>query len=127
MICRKCGTFFCWLFEGCLNHEDPYKHFSNLDSKCYKLLFNDVPNLDFDDDHWWNAGGVFVQNTYDDENYDDEDKDNPCIKNFFIYLHYIKEIFGKSYSFVEYRKSFFVLTWAMEVLCIIITNIFNGL
>ena len=73
MVCGKCGTFFCWLCEECLHTEDPYKHFSNPSSKCYNLLFHGVLNLDVDDDDWWNAGGIFVQN-YD--YYDDEDEDN---------------------------------------------------
>jgi len=76
MVCGKCGTLFCWLCEECLNPEDPYKHFSNPASKCYNILFNDVLNLDDDDDHWWNAGGVFVENAYDYGYFDDEDEDN---------------------------------------------------
>jgi len=88
MVCGKCGTFFCWLCEECLNPQAPYKHFSNPDSKCYNRLFYGVPNLDVDDDHWWNDAGIFVQNAdydygydYDDDDDDeeedeDEDKDN---------------------------------------------------
>ena len=73
MVCGKCGTLFCWKCEECLIPEDPYKHFNNPASKCHNLLFYGVPNLDVDDDHWWNAGGIFFQN-YD--YFDDEDEDN---------------------------------------------------
>ena len=115
MVCGKCGTFFCWLCEECLNPRAPYKHFSNPASKCYNLLFYGIPALDDDDDddRWWNDAGVFVQNAddYDDDDYDVEDddkEDNHWIKNFFRYLQYIKKVFGMSYSFVEYHKWFWL-------------------
>ena len=82
MVWGKCGTFFCWLCEECLNPEDPYKHFGNPASECYYLLFNGVPNIGVDDDHWWNDGVIFVEN--DDDYDDDEDEDNPWSKNFLI-------------------------------------------
>ena len=57
---QKVRYFLLFLCEVCLNPEDPYKHFSNPDSKCYNLLFHTVLNLHVDDYHWWNAGGIFV-------------------------------------------------------------------
>jgi hypothetical protein len=78
MVCGMCGTFLCWLCEECLNPDDPYKHFSNPASKCYNLLLKGVTNIDVDDDRWWNAADIFVENDddYDDDD-EDEDEDNP--------------------------------------------------
>lgn len=61
MVCWKCNTFFCWLCEERLNPESPYLHFNNRASKCYNLLFHGVPLSD-DEDDWWEAPGVFVEN-----------------------------------------------------------------
>ena len=80
---------------------------------CYNLLFHGVLNLDVDDDHWWNAGGIFFQN-YD--YFVDEDEDNRCLKKFFIYLHYIKIIFVLVTVLLSIINGFFVVTWAFEVL-----------
>jgi hypothetical protein len=61
MVCWKCNTFFCWLCEERLNPQSPFLHFNNPASKCYNLLFHGVPLSD-DEDDWWEAPGIFLEN-----------------------------------------------------------------
>ncbi len=53
MTCNKCPkpTHFCYLCGSILNEENPLKHFSNKESKCYNKLWDDPEkNIDIDDE-----------------------------------------------------------------------------
>ncbi|XP_043800075.1 E3 ubiquitin-protein ligase RNF14-like [Apis laboriosa] len=39
MVCWRCNTFFCWLCGIILDRKKPYKHFQDMNSKCYNMLY----------------------------------------------------------------------------------------
>ena len=52
MTCTRCNpiTHFCYLCGNILNDENPLKHFSNKESKCYNKLWDDPKkNIDIED------------------------------------------------------------------------------
>ncbi|XP_057677466.1 E3 ubiquitin-protein ligase RNF14 isoform X2 [Corythoichthys intestinalis] len=51
MTCTSCRHYFCWLCLGLLNKANPYSHFNNPHSPCYKQLFQGV-DLDDEDALW---------------------------------------------------------------------------
>ena len=40
MICFKCGTHFCYLCSSWLEEGNPYRHFNNINGKCYNRLWD---------------------------------------------------------------------------------------
>ncbi|XP_061558986.1 E3 ubiquitin-protein ligase RNF14 isoform X1 [Phycodurus eques] len=51
MTCTSCRHYFCWLCLDLLNKANPYSHFNNPHSPCYKQLFHGV-DLDDEDALW---------------------------------------------------------------------------
>ena len=39
MTCHRCNTYFCYLCEAYLPRHNPYGHFSDRTTMCYKQLF----------------------------------------------------------------------------------------
>lgn len=39
VTCRQCKAYFCWLCLKVLDIWDPYSHFNDPESACYKQLF----------------------------------------------------------------------------------------
>ncbi|XP_011314639.1 E3 ubiquitin-protein ligase RNF14 [Fopius arisanus] len=78
MTCGRCNTYFCWLCGSRLNHETPYVHYQNPQSKCYKMLHHGlVEDEDSDDEIDFNA-------MYLDFDSDDNDDDELYDEDFFI-------------------------------------------
>lgn len=40
MICFSCATHFCYLCSSWLSEDNPYRHFNDLNSKCYNRLWD---------------------------------------------------------------------------------------
>ncbi|XP_014218734.1 E3 ubiquitin-protein ligase RNF14-like [Copidosoma floridanum] len=49
MTCWKCNTYFCWICKVRILSKDPYDHYNNPQSECYKKLYAGL-YVDEDDD-----------------------------------------------------------------------------
>ena len=53
MVCWRCNIAFCWLCSTILNRNTPYEHFQNTSSKCYNMLYSDIPDDDEENDDFF--------------------------------------------------------------------------
>ena len=79
MTCTKCPrpTHFCYLCGSILNEENPLKHFSNKESKCYNKLWDDPEkNIDIDDNENINNESKNEDKKEDSKDYTDNNNFN---------------------------------------------------
>lgn len=50
MTCWRCDAFFCWMCNAALNRVRPYFHFEDPKSKCFNMLFGNLPPDEEDED-----------------------------------------------------------------------------
>ncbi|XP_015124119.1 E3 ubiquitin-protein ligase RNF14 isoform X2 [Diachasma alloeum] len=74
MTCGRCNTYFCWLCSSRLNHETPYSHYQDSQSKCYRMLYRGlIEDEDSDDDIEFNAVYMDYDSDDDDDDFYDDD------------------------------------------------------
>ena len=79
MTCTKCPkpTHFCYLCGSILNEENPLKHFSDKESKCYNKLWDDPEkNIDIDDNENINNESQNEEIKEDSKEYTDNNINN---------------------------------------------------
>lgn len=67
MACWRCGTFFCWLCSDILDRNKPYKHFQDMGSKCYNMLYYGMPIEDDDDEEEQDVIDILIYPIYEPE------------------------------------------------------------
>ena len=81
MTCNRCNppTHFCYLCGNILNDDNPLKHFSNEESKCYNKLWDD-PKKNED-----------IEENYEDNNIEEEIEEDDNVDNNNIRVNISKE------------------------------------